>query len=48
VAFQIRDAVLPAMLRAGYAEVLRAPIVLMPTFALPRGRVGGREVVVRG
>jgi GNAT superfamily N-acetyltransferase len=34
VAWQIRKAVLPAMLRAGYAEVLRAPIVLRPTFAV--------------
>ncbi|HKS24971.1 MAG TPA: GNAT family N-acetyltransferase, partial [Thermoanaerobaculia bacterium] len=48
IAFQIRDAVLPAMRRAGYAEVLRAPVVLRPTLALPRGRVGGRADVIGG
>jgi GNAT superfamily N-acetyltransferase len=47
-AFQIREAVLPAMRRAGYVEVLRAPVVLRPTLALPRGRVGGREDVIGG
>ncbi len=48
VAFQIRDAVLPAMMRAGYAPVLRAPILLRPTFALPRRKIveARRDVVV--
>ena len=45
-AFQIREAVLPAMVRAGYIEVLRAPIVLRPTFALPRRKVEARRDVV--
>ena len=47
-AFQIREAVLPAMMRAGYAEVLQAPIVLRPTFAWPRRKIEARRDAIRG
>lgn len=46
VAWQIREAVLPAMLRAGYAAVLRAPVVLRPTW--PKRKHAARKDVVRG
>jgi GNAT superfamily N-acetyltransferase len=48
VAWQIRKAVLPAMLRAGYAEVLQAPVVLRPTFAWLRRKIEGRRDIVAG
>lgn len=48
VAWQIRKAVLPAMLRAGYAEVLQAPVVLRPTFAGPRRTIEARRDKIRG
>lgn len=48
VAFQIRDAVLPAMTRAGYAAVLTTPIVLRPTFALPRRKREARRDAIAG
>ena len=49
VAFQIREAVLPAMVRAGYRAVLRAPVLLRPTLAWPRREVlAARTDVVTG
>jgi hypothetical protein len=48
VAFQIREAVLPAMIRAGYAPVLRAPVLVRPTFAWPRRKREARRDVVQG
>jgi len=48
VAWQIRKAVLPAMVRAGYAPVLSAPVVLRPTFAWPRRKKEARRDVIAG